>query len=156
MNLDSLVLGRLHSSAPRPTVRDEAPNLDFDYFRRAELYHCIPAQEVRAVGHQALGARCVDIKTTDGTHRSRLVAIEIEAYTAVGLLLPTQPIESLKYMLRQAAQDSSMSIMHIDVKRAYLYTEASRDMYIKYPMEEPLGREGDMCGKPALREQRRV
>lgn len=51
------------------------------------------------------------------------------------LFATTPPTESLKYRLRRAVQDMSLSIMYVDAARAYLYAVASPGIYAKFPAE---------------------
>lgn len=87
----------------------------------------------------------VDVRKADGSHQSRLVAKAIKTYEAPELLAATPPIESLKYLLRRAAQDSSEAVMHADATRAYFYADASRDIYVWFPAEDQQGGEEQTC-----------
>lgn len=57
------------------------------------------------------------MRKVDVSHRSHLVAKEIKTYEAPELFAATPPIESLKCLLRGAAQDKGLSIMHVDFAR---------------------------------------
>lgn len=78
------------------------------------------------------GVRWLDVEKTDGTHKSRVVA--------------TPPIESLKYLARRAERDRSLSIVHVDVTRVYVYATASRDINVRLLAEDRREGEEDMCG----------
>lgn len=97
-------------------------------------------------GHPVLIVRRVDVKKANGSHRSRLVAQEIKTYEAPELCAATPPIEPLKYLMRRAAQDRGKSIMHVGVTRAYYYAEASRNIYVKLPIEDHEDGEDQLCG----------
>ena len=75
------------------------------------------------------------------------MAKDIKTYNAPELFAATPPIETLKYLLRRAAQDSSLDIMHIDVTRAYFYADVSRTVYVKLPAEDQAKGEEHMCGR---------
>lgn len=80
-----------------------------------------------------MGARWLDVKRADGTHRSRQVAKDICTLSAPELFGATPPIEPLKYLLRRAARGRTFSIMRVGMLRAYAYFDAMRDMYLKLP-----------------------
>lgn len=54
-------------------------------------------------------------------------------YKARELLEATPPIEPLKYLLRRAAPDRALDVMHIGVARAYFYADVSCEVYMKLP-----------------------
>lgn len=127
------------------TEVQKARKLEIEYFREMNVNDKVSCQEARDGGHQILGVRWVDVKKVP--HRSRLVAKDIKTYSAPELFAATPPIESLKYLMRRAAQNRELSIMHIVVTRAYFYAEASRNIYVKLPHEDRLEGEENMCGK---------
>lgn len=86
----------------------------------------------RKVPRGALG-RCYE---ADGTHRPRLVAKANKKYNAPELSSATPPIESPKYLLRRSARDRTLSVMQVDVTRAYSYVDVLRDMYMRLPAED--------------------
>lgn len=94
-----------------------------------------------------LGVGWVDTDKTDETHRPRLVVQVIKTHDTPELFAATPPIEPLKYFLGRAAQGMSMNIVSVDVARAYLYDEASRDIYVKRPVENQREGWSRMCGK---------
>lgn len=98
-------------------------------------------------GHTILGVRWVDIKKADGTDRSRLVAKEPKTHTAPDLFAATPPIESLKYLLRRAVRDKTLSVMHLGGTHAYLFVDAVCDIYVRLPAEDQESREYSMCAK---------
>lgn len=61
------------------------------------------------------------------------------------LFAATPQGESLKSLLRRAAHDSAMSIMHVHFMRANIDAEARPEMYAKLPREDQLDGEGHMC-----------
>lgn len=62
-------------------------------------------------------------------------------------LVANLPIEPLKYLLLRAAHDRAPSVMHVDFTRAYLYADATPNIYVKLPEEDQEEHEWDMCGK---------
>lgn len=88
--------------------------------------------ELYALGlSSADGVRWVDARKADGTHRPCLVAKDISINQGPELFAAAPPIESLKYLLRRAAQDLRLNIMHMDVMQAYFFADASRDIYVQ-------------------------
>ena len=129
------------------TAVEAARKLEIEYFHKMTVYEKVPISQAKEVGKQILGVRWVDVRKADGTHRSRLVAKEIKTYNAPELFAATPPIETLKYLMRRAAQDRSLEIMHIDVTRAYFYADVSRDVYVRLPAEDQAPGEEHLCGK---------
>lgn len=56
-------------------------------------------------------------------------------------------MESLQYVMKRAAQDRDNFPMRIDVTRAYFCASASRDTYVKIPVESQKPGEEQLCGK---------
>lgn len=71
----------------------------------------------------------------------------IKSYIAPELFAATQPIESLKYLLRTEAQGRALSIVHGDMARGYFYANAGRNIYVRLPAEDPHERDAYMCGE---------
>lgn len=127
----------------------KAGQLEIDYFPQTEVYDKVTNQRAREAGQQILGARWVDVRKTDGMYRSRLLAKDLRTDEVPELFAATPPIESLKYLMRKAAQDSSTTVMHMDVARVHFYAQASRDIFVRLPHENQL--EGDKHLREALK-----
>lgn len=61
------------------------------------------------------------------------MAKDIKTYESPDLFVATPPIESSKFLLRSAAQDKSLSIMRVNVTRAYVFAIASRSTHVRLP-----------------------
>lgn len=88
----------------------------------------VPIQEARDGGHSSSGVRWSDVKQVDGTHRSQLVARGINMYNVPEVCAATMPKEPLRYLMFPVA---TLSSMHVDVARAYLYADAVWDVYMR-------------------------
>lgn len=128
-------LGRVASKKSASDVT-KARMFEIGYFRQLLAYRKVPTQEVRKGGH----------KHSEFAGSGRLAAKEIKTYIAPALFAATPPIESLKYLLRRAAQESSMCTMQVDIMKAYFDKEASCDVYVRLPMEDQLDGHEHMCG----------
>lgn len=113
---------------PDPHLAAKVRKHGVGYFRQM-LYRKGPARDG---AHQVLGVRWVDVKKAGRKCRSRLKAKDIKTCGAP-VFAATPPIESLKYLLGRATQDTANYIMHVEVTRADLYDAGSRDMYVKLP-----------------------
>lgn len=125
----------------------KARKLEIEYFQQMGVYRKVPMHTGKAGNHRVLGARRVDVKKVDRTHRSWLVAKEIKTYNAPELFVAMPLRKSLKYVLRRAAQGENDYVMHVDVTRAYVYADASREIYAKLPGEDTEPGDEEMCGR---------
>ena len=102
-----------------------------------------------------MGVRWVDVDKGDATatdYRSRLVGQEFATYKDDSLYAATPPLEALRMIISHVATgtgSSTRQIMINDVRRAYFYAQATRDLYIELPAEDELGGP-DMLGKLKL------
>ena len=87
-------------------------------------------------------------------YRSRLVAQELKKDVREDLFAATPPLEAKKALFslaatslakgRGSAGGGTMKLLFIDVKRAYFYAAARRNVYVKLP---PADYTEGMCGK---------
>lgn len=68
-------------------------------------------------------------------------------HEAPELFAATPPIESLKYIMRRAAQDKALSIMHADATRVYFYTLATIGIDVRLLVGDQSEGVGHMCNK---------
>lgn len=93
--------------------------------------HCIRCHSPRnkvlepSGGRSQVGLR--EDSRRHGTHQSRLVAKEVKTCSGPELFRATPPMESLKFLLRQVAQRRENCGRHMDVTRACVDADASRD-----------------------------
>ena len=74
---------------------------------------------------------------TEPNYRSRLVGKEFRTHAQDLLCASTPPLEALRLIVSQAAtMDKERHMMINDVRRAYCYAEATRDLFIQLPEEQ--------------------
>ena len=108
-------------------------------------------------GKGPIGTRWIDINKGDVKEpelRSRLVAKEIKRDNRDDMFAATPPLEAKKalfslavtseYGKRTARRKHKKKLLLIDVRRAYLYAAAKRDVYVVLPDEDA---SPGMCGK---------
>ena len=85
----------------------------------------------------------LDINKGDQTspdYRSRLVAKEFNHSHFDDMFAATPPLEAKKILFSLAASQGESSeplkLMFVDVKRAFFYARARRDVYVKLPPED--------------------
>ena len=80
-----------------------------------------------------------------------MVGKEFRTYADDSLYASTPPIEALRLIVSRAAtSDKQRYLMISDVRRAYFYAEATRDLFIKLPEEDDMYGQGDLVGKLRL------
>ena len=76
----------------------------------------------------------------DPNYRSRLVGREFNTGVNNALYAATPPLEALRMVVSYAAtkvdDGSRRQVMVNDVRRAYVYAKATRDVYIELPQED--------------------
>ena len=83
--------------------------------------------------------------------RSRLVAQEFATKDREGLFAATPPLGAARAMLSLAASQGVRrpghhQVMLLDVKKAFLYGNIKRRVYIELPSEDPWREDGRMVG----------
>ena len=91
-----------------------------------------------------IGVRWVDVNkgdSQDPEYRSRLVGREFNVGKDDALYAATPPLEALRLIISHAATYSDGGpqrvIMINDVRRAYVYANITRGVYIELPKEDP-------------------
>ena len=124
-------------------------------FKEHTVYVKRPTSECwEKTGSGPVGVKWIDINKGDEEKqklRSRLVAQEFNTNKADSIFAATPPIEAKKALFSLAVTEGigygdgwQYKLEFIDVKRAYFYAPAKRDVYVKLPAEDFV--EG-MCGK---------
>lgn len=113
-----------------------ATDFDIICFKYMEMNGKVPIAEAKSSGSHVLGSRWVDVRTAGGPHRSRLVANDINTYNTPEIFAATPPIDTLKFILRKAAQDKPLYMMHIDLTGHVSTQKANRNLYVKLPAED--------------------
>ena len=105
-----------------------------------------------------IGSRWIDINKGDNAnpdYRSRLVAQQVKYHSKEkNIFAATPPLEAQKLLFSMAVtegvgftrggREHGLKLAFIDVKRAYFYAKAKKDIFIKLPPEDA---EPGMCGK---------
>jgi len=119
----------------------QARKLEMDFFKRMGVYEKVPKN--MATGHKVITTRWVDTNKGDEAnpdYRSRLVGREINTGVRPDLFSATPPLETLKLLISHCAQNQQevnpVRLATIDIKRAYFYAKARRDVYVKIPDED--------------------
>ena len=119
-----------------------ARKLEMDFFRKKAVYTKVPRSQTN--GHKVIAVRWVDINKGDDKrpdYRSRLVAKEINTHKRLDLFAATPPLESLRYLTSACARQGEQGrgdirMMFNDVKRAYFFAPATREVYVELPGED--------------------
>ena len=141
-----------------PDLVKAARQIEMDYFEKMQVYDRVPRDHQKHTHGKIVGVRWVDINKgdiEDPNYRSRLVAREFNTQRDDTLYASTPPLEALRLVVSHAAtwddkkEERRRCIMINDVRRAYFYAVARRDLYIELPEEDPMHGQG-MLGKLRL------
>ena len=79
--------------------------------------------------------------------RSRIVAREFKSDHRPDLYAGTPPLEALKTVISIAANHKeTVSIMHVDMSRAYFRAKAQRLVLVRLPVEDRMGADAEKIG----------
>ena len=129
-----------------PDLVKKARAEEMSYFKKLKVYDVVPRSHQRTTGGKVIGTRWVDVNKGDAANpncRSRLVGREFNIGKDDTLYAATPPLEALRMVISEAAtwgegeSNKRKSIMINDVRRAYFYAKATRDIYIEIPAEDP-------------------
>ena len=105
-----------------------------------KVYEKVPRSQ--AAGHKVITTRWLEVDKGDEerpNYRAMLVGRELQTDNRLDLFAAT-PLESLKLLCSICAsnhrRERPYRILSIDVKRAYFYAAARREIYIEIPMED--------------------
>ncbi len=113
----------------------QARLLEMRFFKRLNVYTKVP----REPWTKTITTKWLDVNKGDAQNpniRSRLVGRELNLSKRDDLFAGTPPLESLRYIVSRCASTRGNLIMAIDVKRAYFYAPATRDLYIEIPADD--------------------
>ena len=119
---------------------------EMTYFKKLRVYDVVPRSDQLRTGGIIIGTRWVDVNKGDRDNpncRSRLVGREFNVGRDDSLYAATPPLEALRLILSHAATRLKnragvrRAVMINDVRRAYFYARATRDIYIEIPKEDP-------------------
>ena len=118
----------------------KARRLEIEYFRKMGVYTKISKYETNG---KVITTRWIDTNKGDEKlpdYRSRLVGREIKTDNRLDLFAATPPLETLKILVSKCARGQNrkdpLRMATIDIRRAYFYAPAVREVYIKIPKED--------------------
>ena len=119
----------------------KARALEIDFLRKLGVYTKVPREHQRRTGGKIIGTRWVDTNKGDSInkdYRSRFVGKEFKTSPDDTLYASTPPLEALRLIVSWAATTGTerREVMINDVRRAYFYAKATRDIYIEIPEED--------------------
>ena len=120
----------------------EARKLEVEFFRKMNVYRKVPRS--KAKGQKIIATKWLDVNKGDEerpNYRARLVGCELKLKDKrLDLFAATPPLESLRLLCSMCAsnqwRERPYRILSVDVKRAYFYAAARRDIYIEIPIED--------------------
>ena len=139
------------NAALLPGLVVEARALEMKYFRDMEVYEVVSRSELDRTGGKLIDTRWIDTNKADELnpeYRSRLVGREFNDGKDDSLYASTPPLESLRLVVSWAATIAKSGSRHDhelminDVRRAYFYAKASRDLFVEIPDEDPRKKPG--------------
>ena len=149
----------LKSQPLDPTLAKRARMEEIEVFKQRGVYDLIPRSQLPA-GKRIIGTRWVETDKGIGAEvkvRSRLVAQEFaRGKTPDEFYAPTPPLLAMRWLLSEAASQGlrgphlgaeAVRCMVLDVKRAFLYGEVQRELYIEVPVEDERSCNGQMIGR---------
>ena len=137
-----------------PVLVAEARKLEMKFFDDMQVYDRVPRSEMLKRQGKIIKTRWIDVNKGDAqspNYRSRLVGKEFKTYADDSLYASTPPLEALRLIMSRAAttDDHPRELMVNDVRRAYFYAEATRELYVELP-EEDSEFGGSMVGRLRL------
>ena len=120
-----------------------ARTLEMKFFTDMKVYDIVTkAESIKTGKGKVIKGRWIDTNkgdTESPDYRSRFVGKEFNTGVDATLYAATPPLEALKLLIVQAAsmQKEECHIMFSDVKRAYFYAKARRELYVEVPPEDP-------------------
>ncbi len=134
---------------PEEVTKARAEEVQF--YKSRKVYTKVPKSQCwKRTGKAPIPVRWIDHNKGDKTrpnYRSRLVAKDIKKGARPDLYAATPPLEALKTILALAAKGKKgTGIMVNDVKRAYFYAPAAREIYVELCEEDREPGDEEMCG----------
>ena len=134
-----------------PEEVEKARAEEVQFYKSRKVYTKVPKSQCwKRTGKAPIPVRWIDHNKGDKTrpnYRSRLVAKDIKKDARPDLYAATPPLEALKTILALAAKGKKgTGIMVNDVKRAYFYAPATREIYVELCEEDREPGDEEMCG----------
>jgi hypothetical protein len=141
----------------KPNLVKKAREEEMEEFNKHMVYKKVPlAKAWSSTGKKPIAVRWVDVNKgdeQDPNYRSRLVAKEIKKYSDWSLFAATPPWEAIKLLFSLAVtegrgwkdtKEKGKKIEVSDVRRAYFYAKARRQVFVELPDEDS---QPGMCGE---------
>ena len=134
------------NSPLKPELVQAARATEMEYFQNMGVYEVVPRSELDACGGKLIDTRWIDTNKADELnpeYRSRLVGREYNTGKDDSRYASTPPLESLRLVVSWAATIAKGACTHghelmiNDVRRAYFYAKASRNLFVEIPEEDP-------------------
>ena len=121
-----------------PELVAEARKLEMKFFNDMRVYDRVSRAEMQERQGKDLKTRWIDVNKGDADspkYRSRLVGKEFKAYADDSLYASTPPLEALRLIMSRAVttDGNPRELMINDVRRAYFYAKATRELYAELP-----------------------
>ena len=134
-------------------LTEAARKEEIECIHQMGVYVKVPiSQCIERTGKRPIGTRWVDVNKGDSAKpkvRSRLVAQELNLFKQPELFAATPPIEYIRFLVSCCASSqwtaNPTRIMLQDVKKAYFFAPARREVYVQLPWEDRLAGEEEMC-----------
>ena len=139
----------------QPELVHEARKVEMKFFEDMTVYERVDRSEMLRRGGKIIKTRWIDVNQGDAScpnYRSRLVGKEYKTHVDDSLYASTPPLEALRPIMSRAAttDDHHRELMINDVRRAYFYAKATRELYVELPAEDREYAKGDKVGRLRL------
>ena len=130
----------------RPDLVVAARKVEVEYFRIMGVYEVVPRSGTADPGGKLIDTRWIDTNKMDEfnlEYRSRLVGREYNNGKYDTLYASTLPLEALRLVVSWAAtvkgskKETCHELMTNNIRRAYFYAQASRNLFVEFPDEDP-------------------
>ena len=137
----------------------KARSVEMGYVGKHGVYEYAPVSECRAkTGAEPVGTKWLDTNKGDDknpVYRSRWVAQQYRRAWVESIFSATPNIETVRLLLADAANrcrpigkaKDHMAVVVIDIKRAYFYAPAQKEIYVRLPPEDPQSNNPEVCGR---------
>ena len=128
-----------------------AQAIEAEYFKSMRVCEVVPRSDLSECDGKLIDTPWIGISKVhelNPEYRSRLVGREFNEGKDDSLYASTPPLESLRLIMIWAAtiagtkSSHEHEVMINDVRRAYFYAEASRDLFVEIPDEDPRKKPG--------------
>ena len=138
-----------------PTFVVQARKVEIKRFDDTQVHDRVGRSEMLRRGGKCIKTRWIDVNKGDSqrpNYRSRLVGKEYKTYVDDSLYAATPPLEALRLIMSRAATSNNKprELTINDVRRAYFYAQATRELYVELSAEDSEYGRGDKVGRLRL------